>query len=512
LIIEYLRVEGPIELQPLPETHRRIFFCEPVDEAPLSSAPPSSQQAKTSPKARPTEAQPRKQATNDCARTIIATFAKRAFRRPVSQKEVERLLGVFQDASAAGESFENSAKLALEAVLVSPHFLFRGELQVEPDNPGKPYPVDDYGLASRLSYFLWSSMPDEELFRAAEKGTLRKNLDAHVKRMLKDPKAHALVENFAGQWLQLRNLKLAAPDPKQFPNFDEGLRASMLKETELFFEYILKEDRSMLEFIDADYTFADERLAALYGLEGVKGDSFERLSLSSPPTNGKKNPVSGSSPSKAKPASAKSSARGGLLTQASILTITSNPTRTSPVKRGKWILENILGAPPPPPPPNVPKLDEGKHAELTGTLRQRMEQHRDDPACASCHARMDPIGFSFENYDGIGAWREKDGDFAIDPSGALVSGEAFSGPAGLKAILLNEKRDEFLRCLTEKVLTYALGRGLEYYDKCAVDAITAKLKRDRYKFSSLILEVTRSTPFQMRRGEAPKETAANINQ
>jgi hypothetical protein len=387
-------------------------------------------------------------------------------------------------ADKEGESFENSVKLALEAVLVSPHFLFRGELQPRPRDPNSIHPIDEFALASRLSYFLWSSMPDDELFALAERGKLRKTLDAQVRRMLKESRARALVENFAGQWLQIRNLKLIAPDTVQFPEFDDNLRAAMEKETQLFFEAIMKGDRSVLEFLDSDYTFVNERLARLYGIAGVGGEQFQRVSL-------------------------KGSQRGGLLTQASILTITSNPTRTSPVKRGKWILDNILGTPPPPPPPDVPDLKEGKEAVLSGTLRQRMEQHRENTLCASCHARMDPIGFGFENFDGIGAWREKDGSFPIDPAGKLVSGETFQGPADLKQILLNRKKEEFLRCLSERLLTYSLGRGLEYYDRKAVDQIAQGLAKSKYKFSSLVLGVVKSAPFQMRRGEEEKDLARN---
>jgi hypothetical protein len=452
LIIDYLEVVGSITPPPPPlaDSHKRIFICPPEH-------------------------------TNkaECARTIIASFARRAFRRPVAEEEIGRLLKLFKSVDADSGSFENSIKVTLQAVLMSPHFLFRGELQPEPGNPKRIHPIDDFALASRLSYFLWSSMPDDELFRQAERGTLRRNLESQVKRMLRDPKAGALVENFAGQWLQLRNLDLVMPDAKQFPDFDEDLRKAMRKETEMFVGYILCEDRSILEFIDADYTFANERLARFYGVPGLSGGDFQRVSL-------------------------KGTRRGGLLTQASILTITSNPTRTSPVKRGKWVLENILGTPPPPPPPNVPNLKEGKEAALSGTLRQRMEQHRDNPNCVSCHARMDPIGFGFENYDGIGAWREKEGDFAIDASGKLVSGESFNGAAEFKLIFLKQKRDEFVRCLTEKMLTYALGRGMEYYDKCAVDQITKSLGKNRYKLSALVLDITRSTPFQMRRGEEDK--------
>lgn len=418
---------------------------------------------------------------------IITNFATRAFRRPLTTDEQRRLMALFESASAGGADFSDNLRLVLEAVLVSPQFLFRGEAQPEPNNAQAVRPLDEYALASRLSYFLWSSMPDEELFTQAAHQTLRRNLEVQVKRMLKDARTHALAENFAGQWLQLRNLKLASPNSKHFPAFDEGLRAAMQKETELFFENIWRENRIVLEFINAEYSFLNQKLASLYGIDGIEGEQFRRVTFS-----GKE--------------------RGGLLGQASFLTITSNPTRTSPVKRGKWVLENILGSPPPPPPPNVPELKEGKGV-LTGSLRQRMEQHRADPNCATCHQRMDPIGFGFENFDAIGAWREKDDEFAIDASGQLVSGESFNGPAELKALIFTKKRDDFVRCLAQKMLTYALGRGLEYYDKCAVDQICKNLAKDNYKFSTLILEITKSTPFQMRRGEtAPVRTVAQTEQ
>jgi len=412
----------------------------------------------------------------DRARQIITNFATRAFRRPLATNEQQRLMALFESAQAGGADFDDCLKLVLEAVLVSPHFLFRGEYQSEPDNTKAVRRLDEYALASRLSYFLWSSMPDEELFAQAAHRTLRRHLEAEVKRMLKDDRSQALVANFAGQWLQLRNLKLMSPDRKGFPSFNQTLRAAMQKETELFFESIWRENRSVLEFIIADYSYLNQKLAELYGIEGVEGEQFRRVTFSG-------------------------AQRGGLLGQASVLTITSNPTRTSPVKRGKWGLENILGSPPPPPPPNVPELKEGKGA-LTGSLRQRMEQHRADPNCATCHQRMDPIGFGFENFDAIGAWREKDGEFAIDASGQLVTGETFNGPAELKTLLVTRKRDEFIRCLTQKMLTYALGRGFEYYDKCAIDQICKELAKNHYKFSTLILEIVKSTPFQMRRGES----------
>jgi hypothetical protein len=455
LVVNYLEITGPMEGSVMPEPYRRIFLRQPTSGT-----------------------------TNEAARVIIGNFADKAFRRPVTTDELERLMGIFQMVQKDRGSFEAGIKLVLQAVLVSPNFLFRGELQADPDNPRSMRPIDDYALASRLSYFLWSSMPDDELFALAAKGKLRPNLENEVKRMLKDPKAHALVENFADQWLQIRNLAAATPDHEVFPDFDDGLRSAMASETEMFFENIMRRDRSVLEFVDADYTFLDERLAQLYGIGGVKGNEFRRVSL-------------------------KGTGRGGLLTQASILTITSNPTRTSPVKRGKWVLENILGTPPPPAPPNVPPLKEGKEAVAEGTLRHRMEQHRTDPVCASCHAKMDPIGFGFENFDAIGRWRTMDGNQRLDTSGEFSDGETFGNVADLKKILLNRKRDQFAHCLAEKMLTYALGRGLERYDKCAVDGISKNLARNHYRFSALITGVVKSVPFEMRRGESPKqETAA----
>ncbi len=447
-----LEVVGPIETTlPTPsETHRRIIFRQPSGGNKI-----------------------------EVAREIIGHFAQRAFRRPVTADEVNRLVKFVELAAKEGESFEKGIKLALSAVLVSPHFLFRGELQPEPDNPKSVHPINEYALASRLSYFLWSSMPDDTLFQLAEKKSLRKNLEAQVKRMLLDPKSRALVDNFAAQWLQLRNLQQVSPDPKQFATFDEPLRVAMQKETELFFETILRENRSVLDFLDANYTFVNERLARHYGLAGISGEQYRRVFF-------------------------KNNQRGGILTHASILTITSNPTRTSPVKRGKWVLENILGTPPPPPPPDVPELSEDKSKVLSGSLRQRMEQHRENPLCASCHARMDPIGFGFENFDGIGAWREKDGDFPVDPVGKLVSGESFNTPGQLRLILLKSKNEEFVHCLSEKMLTYALGRGLEYYDKCALEQIAKGLAKNKYKFASFILEVVKSVPFQQRRGEGDR--------
>ena len=418
----------------------------------------------------------------EAARQIIQKFATRAYRRPVAADELNRLMQLFDSTEGQGVNFESRLKVVLQAVLISPHFLFRGELQPDPDNPASVHRIDEYALASRLSYFLWSSMPDDELFALAEKGQLQKSLPAQVKRMMRDPKSLAFVENFAGQWLQLRNLKLAAPDPKMFPGFDEELRDAMGRETELFFANVMREDRSVLDFLDANYTFVNERLARHYGFTGVTGSEFRKVNL-------------------------KSGRHGGLLTQASILTITSNPTRTSPVKRGKWVLENILGTPPPPPPPEVPVLKDSQEARQSESLRQRMVQHREDPNCSVCHARMDPIGFAFENYDAIGAWRDRDSNFPVDASGRLDSGESFKGADELKRILLKRKRDDFERCLAAKMLTYALGRGLEPYDKFALDGIVKRMQHDGDRFSGLIQGVTQSTPFQMRRGEGPSRAA-----
>jgi len=392
-------------------------------------------------------------------------------------------MALYDLAKGQGESFEKSVKIALQAVLVSPHFLFRGELQPEPDNPRRVQPIDEFSLASRLSYFLWSTMPDEELFQLAESGRLRRNLDAQVARMLRDPRSRALVDNFAAQWLQTRNLEVVNPDRKMFPPFSDALRRDMGRETAMFFEHVMREDRSLMEFLDADYSFLNERLARLYGVDGVTGEDFRKVTL----------------PDRR---------RGGVLTQASILTITSNPTRTSPVKRGKWVMETILGTPPPPPPPNVPPLEIDKDHPLTGTLRQKMEQHRNNPVCASCHERMDAIGFGFENFDAIGGWRAKETGVDIDASGILATGESFRGPEDFKRVLMTQRRGDFLRCVTEKMLTYALGRGIAYYDRCAVDRILGGLEKGEYRFSALVRGVVESTPFQKRRGEGDRELQA----
>lgn len=442
LTIHYLEMQGPMDLptRAYPETHKRIMHV-----APGTTDKPTR------------------------ARQILDRFAARAYRRPVKPQELERLLQFVTMAEKDGDTFERGIQLACQAVLVSPHFLFRVELDNKAKK-GEPKPINDYELANRLSYFLWSSMPDSQLFDIAKEGRLRENLEAQVKRMLKDPRARALVDNFGGQWLQFRNLKGMQPDTERYPAYSDALRAAMEEETARFFHAIIQEDRSVLDFLDADFTFLNERLAKHYGIEGVKGEQFRKVHL-------------------------RDRNRGGILTQASVLTVTSNPTRTSPVKRGKWILENVLGTPPPPPPPDAGELKED--AELKGSLRERMEQHRAKASCAVCHQRMDPLGFGLENFDGIGRWREKDGPFAIDASGTLPGGKSFQGPAELKATL-KTKSDLFTRCLAEKMLTYALGRGLEWYDKPAVDKIATDLAKDDYRFSTLVVGIVKSDPFQLR--------------
>ncbi|MGY8691161.1 MAG: DUF1592 domain-containing protein, partial [Verrucomicrobiales bacterium] len=337
---------------------------------------------------------------------------------------------------------------------------------------GEARPLGGYEMASRLSYFLWSSLPDEELMQVAAEDQLGdlKVLRAQVKRMLADPKAQALVTNFTGQWLQTRNLASVEPDPEKFPEFDEALRHAMQRETELFVQSIVNEDQSVLRLLDADYTFLNERLAKHYGIADVVGSEFQRVSLDS------------------------TSRRGGVLTQASILTITSEAGRTSPVVRGKWVLEQILGTPPPP--PDVVPLEESKEADASASLRERLEMHRDHPDCAGCHAKMDPIGFALENYDAIGRWRDSDGGFPIDPAGELTGGIKVEGPEDLKKALV--EKDDFLEALSEKVLTYALGRGTEYYDKCAIDLIVEQLKANEFRFSSMIDAIVTSEPFLKR--------------
>jgi mono/diheme cytochrome c family protein len=411
-----------------------------------------------------------------CARKIIGDLAHRAFRRPVEPAEVAGLVGIVTQAQERGRSFEQALTLAVQTILVSPDFLFRIEKARDQLGAVASYQISPHELASRLSYFLWSSMPDEELLRSADQGTLRRPavLAAQVRRMLQDPKARALTENFAGQWLEIRRLESVQPDRDRFPDFDELLRAAMLKETELFFQNIAQTDGSILDFIDGRYTFLNERLARHYGIKGVTGPEFRKVELTG-------------------------TGRSGILTQASVLTVSSYGNRTSPVLRGKYILENVLNTPPPPPPANVPSLDEAVIGSKL-SLRQQLEQHRVNPVCASCHARMDPLGFALEKYDAVGAWRTQDGKFPIDTSGTLPNGKAFDGAAELIGILKGE-RNLFTEALTEKLLTYALGRGVERHDRAALKKIAANVAAKQYRFSSLVLEIVMSLPFQRRTDE-----------
>ncbi len=426
---------------------------------------------------------------DEAAREILGRLATKAFRRPVTSQEVDRLVKFVKDTEKDGQRWEKGIQMAVQAILCSPKFLFRVELDHRPAADGIR-PLDDYQLASRLSYFLWSTMPDEELFAEAAKGQLHVNLATQVRRMLKDEKAKALPQNFMPQWLQLHPLKNFSPDRKVFPEWDEKLRAAMFKETELFFDHLMRENRSLLELVESDYTFLNERLARHYGIVDTNGNrAFQKVAS-------KKGEVIRGEPFVKVTFADKE--RGGILTQASVLAVNSNPTRTSPVKRGRWILEQILGTPPPPPPGPVPELDEQK--ELKGSLRERMEQHRKNPACANCHAKMDAVGFAFENFDAVGKYREKDEGHKIDPLGELPGGVKFAGAPGLKQYLLSQK-DLFGRCLVEKMLTYSIGRGLEYYDKRAVDKIMTALERDEYRFSTLVVEICQSDPFRLRRGK-----------
>ncbi len=425
------------------------------------------------------------------ARAVVEWLVTRTFRRPATKEEVARYTKVIESAQlAVGGKFEAGVQELIKGTLCSPKFLFRIESDPQP-KARDAHAIDEYQIATRLSYFLWSTMPDEELFALAGKKQLSKNLDAQVKRMLKDPKAESLVQNFALQWLQLKRLQTFAADPTLFPGFDERLKRAMLKETELFFSEIIREDRSVLDLVDGDFTYLNETLARHYGIADTAGNWVGAKSKDKRP-GGQPIPrrefVRVSLPMKE---------RGGLLTHASVLTVTSNPTRTSPVKRGKWVLEQILGTPPPPPPPGVSQLEDQK--ELKGTLRQRMEQHRENPNCAACHQQMDSLGFAFENYDAIGRFRTGTSEGPIDPSGTLPDGKVFNGPAELKA-LLKQKKELVARNITEKLLTYAIGRGLEYYDERAIKRIVADMAKADFKFSVLVTAIAKSDPFVLRRG------------
>lgn len=418
-----------------------------------------------------------KQASEEkaCAEKILANLAHRAYRRPVSEDDVSQLMDLYE-AGAEDGGFETGVRLAVQKILVSPDFLFRTEMDPEGAAPGSVYRVSDVELASRLSFFLWSSIPDEELLSVAEKGELKDPavLKAQVARMMADPRSDELIKNFVGQWLFLRNVARIAPDVIAFPGFDENLRVSLMKETELLVGSQVREDRSVVDLLTTDYTFVNERLAKHYGMKGIYGSEFRRVKLEDP-------------------------SRHGLLGQASILAVTSYPNRTSPTIRGKWVLEQLLGTPPPPPPANVPSLKEDANVQKL-TMRERMEQHRSNPACAACHRMMDSLGFALENYDGIGTWRDSAGigTGPIDSRGELPDGTAFKGPEGLREVLLKRK-EMFVEVFTERLLTYALGRGVEEYDMPVVRKIVRQASAEDHRWSSIIQGIVNSTPFQMRR-------------
>ena len=407
-----------------------------------------------------------------CTTSILRALARRAYRRPVTNAEVAALTGIVAKARGAGYAPAQSLQFGIAAILVSPHFLYR--LEREP-KPGTVAAISDLELASRLSYFLWASMPDEELLRLAERRRLRSPgvLDAQIARMLADARSSAFADQFVGQWLETRSLDAARPDATKFPQWSPELRDAMRTETRMFFEAVLRDNRPLSDFIDGRYTFINERLARHYGMTDVRGPEFRRVELT---TN----------------------QRSGVFTHASVLTVSSYPTRTSPVLRGKFLLENVLNAPPPPPPPTVPALNE-ETVGVAQSLRQQMEQHRADPVCASCHARMDPLGFSLENYDAIGRWRTQDGKFPIDTHGEFPNGRTFAGPEGMKA-LLRENVDAFSRGVAEKMTTYALGRGVEGFDRPALRAIVRQTAARDYRIQALITAIVHSAPFQQRRG------------
>ncbi|MBI2479063.1 MAG: DUF1592 domain-containing protein [Planctomycetia bacterium] len=409
----------------------------------------------------------------DCARQILSTLLRRACRRPIDEEDVINPMTLYREA-AAQSGFEDGIEMALSSVLLNPSFLFRIERDPAGLAPGTAYRINDVDLASRLSFFLWSSIPDDELLDLAERGQLGKNdvLEQQTRRMLADDRSRALVTNFAGQWLHLRNLESTTPDGRLYPDFDDNLRQAFREETERFFESILREDRSVLDLLKADYTYLNERLAKHYGIPHVYGSRFRRVALD------------------------EHSQRGGLLRQASILTVTSYATRTSPVIRGKWILENILGTPPLPPPDNVPALKDNTVAANL-SVRERLAQHRANPVCASCHDVMDPVGFSLENFDAVGRWRDLEAGLPVDATGGLPDGSQFSGVAGLERGLL-DRPELFVGTMAEKLMTYAIGRGVEHFDAPAIRQIVRDAEADDFRFASLILGIVQSTPFQMR--------------
>jgi len=453
-------ITGPYALDGVGDTpsRRRVFVCRPDARARRS-------------------VQEIQASEDGCARQIVSTLVQRAFRRAPQEADLNVLLGFFRQERDRSASFDGGIELALRRILADPEFIFRFEGGGADVRPGVPYRINDTALASRLSFFLWSSIPDDELLKLAIAGTLHEPavLEQQTRRMLADPKAHALVANFAAQWLYLRDLKSARPDEDLFIDFDDNLRQAFQRETEMFFESILQDNRSVLDLLDADYTFVNERLAKHYGIPNVYGPDFRRVPVTS-------------------------DARRGLLGQGSLLLVTSSPNRTSPVIRGKWILENLLGSPPPLPPPDVPALEERPTATAK-SVRERIEQHRNSPTCAGCHKIMDPIGLALENFDAIGRWRAEDEGVAIDASSQLVDGTPVSGPATLRKALL-DRSDAFVATLTEKLLMYGIGRETAYSDMPVVRAIMRGAAPRRYRLSDLILGVVNSVPFQWRVDDA----------
>jgi hypothetical protein len=447
-IINRVQITGPFAATGSGDTpsRRRIFVCQPKSAA--GELP--------------------------CAKTIISTLARRAYRRPVNDADLELLLSFYQKGRNKG-SFDAGIETALRLILTDPKFLYRAEPDPASVAPDSIYRISDLELASRLSFFLWSSGPDDELLNVATQGKLKDPavLQQQVKRMMADLKAEALVTNFASEWLFLRNLQSVNPASDDFPNFDENLRVAFLRETQLFVGSVMREDRNVLDLLNANYTFVNERLAKHYGIPDIYGSQFRRVTLTD-------------------------EARRGLLGQGSILTVTSYPTRTSPVLRGKWILENIMGTPPPAPPPNVPALKENDEGGKVTTVRERLEEHRRNPACATCHRVMDPLGFSLDNFDAIGQWRSKEAGLPIDASGQLADGTKINGIADLRAALLKHP-ERFVGTMTEKLMTYALGRGLEYYDMPVVRGIARDAGQNDYRFSSIVMGIVKSTAFQMKR-------------
>ena len=452
--VEHVAIGGPYVSDGPGDTpsRRAIFTCEPASEARADE--------------------------EACAREILSSLARRAYRRPVETADLDTLTAFYRAGRDDG-SFDAGIQLALERLLISPDFLFRMERDPTDIAPATVYALNSLEIASRLSFFLWSSGPDDELLDLAEQDRLDDPavLEVQTRRMLADPRSKELVRNFAGQWLYLRNLRSVVPDAVTFPEFDENLRDAFQQETELFVDSLIREDRSVLDLLGDGYTFVNERLAAHYGIPNVYGSHFRRVPLDAELAE----------------------RRGGIFGHGSVLTVTSYPNRTSPVLRGKWMLTNILGAPPPPPPADVPDLPERGEDGQAATVRDRLQRHRESPACSACHAPMDPLGLAMENYDAVGGWRTTgEAGLPIDASGKLPDGTAFHGPSGLRTVLL-ERREQFVSTVTEKLLAYALGRGPEYYDRPTVRAITRDAASDIYRWSAIIVGIVQSTPFRMRR-------------